>query len=149
MTVISTYLDQLSSFGPYYEELRSRAKEVKPVSYKELPHGARKKVERFIRRRAPRIKECYYNASILSLEYPEFRYVEGLAHRFIPVHHAWNSYKGVHFDITYELHSDLAVEYAKVISLPAFAVSTVSVRHGFYGEFIPFLFRRQLTGVAE
>jgi hypothetical protein len=48
-------------------------------------------------------KQCFYNAQMVVLYHPEFRYVEGYAQgrAIIPVHHAWLTLNGKLIDLTW------------------------------------------------
>lgn len=62
---------------------------------------------------------CYRNAHLISSVIPEIKYIEGdviLKDIPIPITHAWNSYDGLEFDITFELFDNLNnFEYYKFI----------------------------------
>jgi hypothetical protein len=47
---------------------------------------------------APR--QCFYNAQMTALHCPDLVYVEGYVLRFIPILHAWLSYRGAVVDLT-------------------------------------------------
>lgn len=53
-----------------------------------------------------RLKQCYENALIIAINYPDVEYVEGevLANSVVPIVHAWNCINGKHIDLTFELN---------------------------------------------
>jgi hypothetical protein len=51
----------------------------------------------------PKLKQCYLNALAVCITNPKVQYVEGYIEvHGVPIEHAWNCYKGKHFDITQE-----------------------------------------------
>jgi len=79
-----------------------------------IPHLARR-----LGRLSPQIKLCYANAVKVCKLDPEIQYVLGYVDLYsIPIDHAWNSYRGKHFDVTQEL-LDSHDEHTAIISLPA------------------------------
>ena len=51
----------------------------------------------------PAVKECYKNAHLLTLLFPDrVRYVEGKTHTVIPIDHAFNRVGDKYIDITFE-----------------------------------------------
>jgi hypothetical protein len=79
----------------------ARPIEIKPIST--LPDYIRGSILNYTNRHPPRIKECYSNAANLALQNENIIYHEGIAAGIIPIEHAWNSYRGIHFDITAEI----------------------------------------------
>jgi hypothetical protein len=65
------------------------------------------------------INRCYDNAKSTFDIHPDIKYIEGfIIIGSMPIQHAWNSYKGKHFDLTSHLHLDNKVHnYVKVIEL--------------------------------
>lgn len=45
-------------------------------------------------------RQCFYNAQMAAVSNPELVYVEGYMLRFIPILHAWLSYRGAVVDLT-------------------------------------------------
>jgi hypothetical protein len=56
---------------------------------------------------------CFGNAMLLSQHFPDVDYVEGYYR--LCIHHAWNCYKGIHFDITSERFGGGKPPYKAVI----------------------------------
>jgi len=59
-----------------------------------------------------KVKECYYNAQILSLigGFRDIKYYEGVGSWVAPVPHAWNVYQGKVIDLTWEKLPDVKLE---------------------------------------
>jgi len=90
----------------------------------------------------PKMKQCYANSQLATLINPEIKYVEGYALSMIPIHHAWNSWRGIHFDLTVDIalaksspifsnyNSVIEInrdEYAEIVKNPHLQVSSASV----------------------
>lgn len=88
----------------------SQAKPVKVVSYTSNP-DLQKLINAFKHRVPVETGRCYYTAITLALHNPAIQVVFGQVRCIIPIGHAWNYYKGSHFDITSEI--TLAKHYAK------------------------------------
>lgn len=74
---------------------------ISPIS--ELPESIGRFILNHIKYVPPRIKECYANSAKLALSNENINYHEGIAAGIIPIEHSWNSYRGIHFDITAEV----------------------------------------------
>jgi hypothetical protein len=52
----------------------------------------------------PKPKNCYLNALAVCMRNHDVKYVEGYIEvHGVPLEHAWNCYKGIHFDVTEEV----------------------------------------------
>ena len=71
-----------------------------------------------VRELRPRKKQCFSNAKDCMMAIPGVRVVQGWAmFHGCPIEHAWNEFKGLHFDLTAERHR-LGIEgYFQVITL--------------------------------
>lgn len=126
----------------------ARSVKVSPIS--ELPESIRGFILSHTKHAPPRIKECFANAANLSLSNEYINYHEGLASSIIPVEHAWNSYKGIHFDITSEI---ALAKYKDKHPFQAYsAISGANVRFlskclaelGTYGEYTLWFYVRKI-----
>jgi hypothetical protein len=65
-------------------------------------------------------KQCYDNAIKICKKYPEIEYVEGEVLLGEPIsgltiNHAWNSYKDLHFDMTFEKYKINVLSYFPIV----------------------------------
>jgi hypothetical protein len=76
---------------------------VEIVPYASLPIAS--EVDSEIKRGILKIKmkQCYDNSFWTAVNVKEAMYCEGLASKYIPIDHAWNSYEGSAFDLTGEI----------------------------------------------
>ena len=93
-----------------------------------------------------RVKDCYKNATqVMNLD-PEIKYVEGIMMLWnsIPIEHAWNSYKGKHFDATSHLWdpSKEKNSHIQLIELDYESLWNILRETGVYGEIPSYLFRK-------
>jgi hypothetical protein len=80
------------------------AKQVEVVPYKTLPVA--KEVDKALDAGRIKVKQkqCYDNSFWTSFSVGSgINYCEGIASKFIPIDHAWNSYQGKYFDLTDEI----------------------------------------------
>lgn len=116
------------------------AQSVKITSYKDIPEIKRLLETDFIKNMYKAFpKECYKNAAeFASYTYNEIEYVEGLVNcHGLPIAHAWNSYKGQHFDLTFEMNDRLRIdeEYMSFFSLKKQDLYIYMKELGYYGAF--------------
>lgn len=104
------YLKQHKNFvdPDLYQKVLDNHKEVNVVSYKDIPE-IKDKVDAVLKYVDILPKRCYQNAIEVALKIEGVNYVEGLyaSMGVLPISHGWNSYKGQHFDLTFELHREL------------------------------------------
>lgn len=80
------------------------AKPIKVVPYKTVP--AAKSIQDLLKSKMLKIKtkECYNNSFYTAYSGgSDIKYCEGIASRYIPLDHAWNSSGGKYFDLTAEV----------------------------------------------
>lgn len=92
---------------PFYQKLLEKGEFVEIEKFKNLSLE-----EPYVDIRA---KECFRNATLVTLSNPDIKYCLGYSFNLIPFEHAWNSYQGKYFDLTNEeiIKSD-SMEYLKV-----------------------------------
>ena len=96
-----------------------------------------KKLPKFLERYKPKYKECYYQALFCSIEL-SVDYVEGyVIYLGLPMLHAWNCYKGQHFDIIdLILYNGKIGNHYKILYLPREKVMEYAVELEQTGSFI-------------
>lgn len=87
-------------------EWQNFAQEDVEVTYYKDHHEIAKIVTEFRKSHKPRFKECHNNASDLVLFNPDVQFVYG-NYELFQMRHSWNSYKGIHFDITNQIATRL------------------------------------------
>jgi len=74
----------------------------------------------------PKANQCYLNALAVCMENSDVEYVEGYMEvHGVPLEHAWNCYKGKHFDITQKF---LEEQDRKILDCPHRAIMVVPAR---------------------
>jgi len=82
-------------------------------------------------------KECYRNAYLISMCFPNVSYVEGRVLCVIPIDHAFNCIDGKFFDATLELvvGDDVTkMEYAYLAKYDLGDIEPIVLERGYYGE---------------
>lgn len=151
-TRLSNYLDQLVGMNfneqqkKYFEWQLHNSKTI-IVTPTELIRAKYPQINNYLITEAPVIKQCYSNASKLSMYIPEVKYVEGLVSLFgIPIEHAWNEINGEYFDITFDLarkndpeptkyRDSPYEEYLSIIELDSEKVMDYADQTGYYGPY--------------
>lgn len=114
-------------------------KEIKIQSFKSLPVNIRKRVKNHILISQPEAKECFTNSAKLVAGAQGIHYVEGFALSVIPMHHAWNRYKNIYFDLTAEVglgEGNRFANYFPLLDLKKSEVQKLLVSTEFWGEFL-------------
>lgn len=97
-----------------------------------------REIELICRTVRPKIKECYRNAHLLTLLFPNrVQYVEGKTNAFIPIDHAFNRVGDKYIDITFEFALRLdptQYEYVAFGEYTADVIQTIVKQTGYYGE---------------
>lgn len=75
-------------------------------------------VDEYLSRYEPRRNQCFDNAIILARHHPEVLFVVGRTSN-VQSEHAWNSFRGIHFDITAEVPYFGRFEYGKYTQIAA------------------------------
>lgn len=76
------------------------ANPVPVICYKDHPEIARLVTE-FRKRMKPKVGHCYFNSAVMLWLQPDVRYECGFAYNGSEfIKHAWNSFRGIHFDVT-------------------------------------------------
>lgn len=92
----------------------------------------------------PVVKECYKNAHLLTLLFPDrVQYVEGKTNVFIPIDHAFNRVGNKYIDITFEfaLNENPSIyEYVTFGEYDANAIRKAVLETGYYGEIYKWLY---------
>ena len=93
-------------------------------------------------------KQCFANAFDVSTTIPGVNYIEGEIDVFgMPIEHAWNEYKGKHFDLTSEfaLHGKTPVkEYVMYQKFSSKEIWKYAEKAMHKGPFIPLYYKDQL-----
>ena len=82
-------------------------------------------------------KECFKNATLVSLTFPDVKYVEGQFECCgIPIDHAWNEYNGHYFDVTREvvLKDDISGEYVAFTECESSELLDILMECRYYGD---------------
>ena len=100
---LTEYIEMHKGFCPdgLYKKLKDNMKPIEVVSYKSIPE-IKDKVERLLHHSPAIPHHCYQNSAEACLEIEGVKYVEGIFGSILPISHAWNSYKGIYFDLTIE-----------------------------------------------
>jgi hypothetical protein len=121
------------------EKVKADSEEIKVVSYKDIPEVKRMIETTFIQNMYKAIpKECYKNAAEFASLTLGVEYVEGIVNcHGLPIAHAWNSFEGQYFDLTFEMNGRLDVEeqYLKLFSLDKTNLYLYMTELGYYGAF--------------
>lgn len=92
----------------------------------------------------PVVKECYKNAHLLTLLFPDrVQYVEGKTNVFIPIDHAFNRVGNKYIDITFEFALGLdptQYEYVAFGEYPAGVIEEITDQTGYYGDIYQFCY---------
>jgi len=140
MNYLKEYFNQHEELlGEYevYQKAQKNLQEVEVVSYKDIPE-IKDKIDSLIN--LVQAKECYKNSAEICLGIDGVEYVEGLYSFFIPISHAWNSYKGQHFDLTMEVQNKLNREhkYLGFMSVDSKVLNSYLLRLKYWGCFTRF-----------
>lgn len=100
----------------------------------------------------PVVKECYKNAHLLTLLFPDrVQYVKGKTNVFIPIDHAFNRVGNKYIDITFEFALGLdptQYEYVAFGEYPAGVIEEIT-DHGILWRYIPILLLCGANGVGK
>jgi hypothetical protein len=101
--MLASMLDSENDAAKFSKWKSDTATPVEVVSYSGLPIA--KSINSNIRQGILQIrpKMCYDNSFWTASAIKDVKYCEGIAHKHIPIDHAWNSYKGSAFDLTGEI----------------------------------------------
>lgn len=93
----------------------------------------------------PVVKECYKNAHLLTLLFPDrVQYVEGKTNVFIPIDHAFNRVGNKYIDITFEFAlgflDPTQYEYVAFGEYPAGVIEEITDQTGYYGDIYRFCY---------
>lgn len=95
----------------------------------------------------PAVKECYKNAHLLTLLFPDrVRYVEGKTHTVIPIDHAFNRVGDKYIDITFEFALELdptQYEYVAFGEYPAGVIEEITNQTGYLAIYTDFVIVRR------
>lgn len=105
------------------------------------------KIKNFVK---PKEKECYKNAHLLSILFPEkVKYVEGKVAIFggtLGIEHAWNKVGDVYVDLTFEMALNKDVTKELYMSLGVYDLDTITQitsETGYYGNVYNQIFIKQ------
>lgn len=139
------YVEQIASITSgkqkeFYEWQKKHAELVKmEVPESVLPNCTPAWMKKHIK-----IKGCYENATkVMNLD-PEVKYVEGvfMMGGSIPINHAWNSYKGKHFDVTSTMWKKTEDSYYMLVELDSKQVWKILEDTKMYGELLYYMLRK-------
>lgn len=106
--------------------------------------GVKGLIELIRRTVRPVVKECYKNAHLLTLLFPDrVQYVEGKTNVFIPIDHAFNRVGNKYIDITFEFALGLdptQYEYVAFGEYPAGVIEEIANKTGYYGDIYRFCY---------
>ena len=126
----------------YWQEVAKNGKVVPVVPIQEaIGDHAVEDIKRFS---MPRPKECFRNAFNITIDFPDFIYVEGIVSVCgMVIDHAWNRTKdGKYFDATYDLLDiGLATEYMPLYEGEASDITRLSLASGVFGGYAQQVFR--------
>lgn len=107
--------DKRNHYGVF---LRKLAKE--GVYYKGYePSANNPDTKAWVKRKRPKIKECFHNAQMFVMAHPGAEYYEGLCFTgIIPFDHAWVVYGGKVFDFTLEASKEYDAQTPEYLGLP-------------------------------
>jgi len=92
----------------------------------------------------PAVKECYKNAHLLTLLFPDrVQYVEGKTNVFTPIDHTFNRVGNKYIDITFEFALGLdptQYEYVAFGEYPAGVIEEITDQTGYYGNIYRFCY---------
>lgn len=95
----------------------------------------------------PQVKQCYRNAHLLTLMFPDkVQYVEGKVFAIIPIEHAFNKVGDKYVDITFEyaLNNDpTQYEYVSIGEYKADLIQSIAEETGVYGEYYRYLYMKK------
>lgn len=104
-------------------------------------------VERLLIVYAPKAHWCYHNAAKMCAIDPEIEYVVGWAQTETDViEHAWNAWRGIHFDITREIGFEGRAEFKRYIKLATIGAERLARVAGLWTA--PTLFDAYMDEVA-
>lgn len=126
----------------FFEEMLSGAKEVECTPLSEI--FSKTEIARIRSMVKPQVKECYRNAHLMALYFPDVDYVEGKVQMDcgLGIEHAFNRRGDRYFDITWELvlHNSVKdVPYLSIGEYTADEINKVALETGYYGD----IFRNQ------
>lgn len=122
----------------YFTDTIAAAKRVEVVKAADV--FDEREIELIRRTVRPVVKECYKNAHLLTLLFPDrVQYVEGKTNVFIPIDHAFNRVGNKYIDITFEfaLGSDPTVAFGEY---PAGVIEEITDQTGYYGDIYRFCY---------
>ena len=93
----------------------------------------------------PQKKECYRNAHLMALYFPDVEYVEGKVQLDcgLGIEHAFNRRGDRYFDITWELvlHNSVeGVPYLSIGEYTATQINEIAIENGYYGDIFRHLY---------
>lgn len=119
-----------------YEEMLKDAKPVKCVKMSEV--FTPEEIEHIRLIVEPQQKQCYKNATLLCIAFPQAKYVEGkISINGLGIEHAWNKVGDKYVDITLEMCLGENVEDREYLAFGEYDKDTVldiSVKNRFYGD---------------
>lgn len=121
----------------YFTDTIAAAKRVEVVKAADV--FDEREIELIRRTVRPVVKECYKNAHLLTLLFPDrVQYVEGKTNVFIPIDHAFNRVGDKYVDITFEfaLNDAELTEYEYVVfgEYDLQTIERITEATGFYGD---------------
>lgn len=136
----------------YYETMLAGAKSVTCTPLAEV--FTEEEVEVIRQALRPRQKECYRNAHLMTLYFPDVEYVEGYSDFGVgvPIEHAFNRRGEQYFDITAELavgHSVEGHDYLSIGEWDGDAINEVTLETGTYGDIFRNLYIKNHHGTTE
>lgn len=126
----------------YFTDTIAAAKRVEVVKAADV--FDEREIELIRRTVRPVVKECYKNAHLLTLLFPDrVQYVEGKTNVFIPIDHAFNRVGNKYIDITFEFALGLdptQYEYVAFGEYPAGVIEEITDQTGYYGDIYRFCY---------
>lgn len=126
----------------YFTDTIAAAKRVEVVKAADV--FDEREIELIRRTVRPVVKECYKNAHLLTLLFPDrVQYVEGKTNVFIPIGHAFNRVGNKYIDITFEFALGLdptQYEYVAFGEYPAGVIEEIADQTGYYGDIYRFCY---------
>lgn len=121
----------------YFTDTIAAAKRVEVVKAADV--FDEREIELIRRTVRPVVKECYKNAHLLTLLFPDrVQYVEGKTNVFIPIDHAFNRVGDKYVDITFEFALNdtelLQHEYVVFGEYDLQTINRVTKETGYYGD---------------
>lgn len=125
----------------FFEWEKNNAKQIHLVHVDEI-RKKYPKIDAYLKDENPVIKQCYMNASKLTIAVPEVQYIEGMVNMSgLPIEHAWNKIGDEYFDITNDIAlKDLDkmpfTEYVSIVELKEDELLKYAMKTGTYGGMI-------------